>query len=531
MKQQKSKQRKQRKRLSAKDLALESGAGPLAPELLEQTGINLRAQQKRDKQKNKAKKKKGSVKVRHQVKLPNGQWMTAASLPTALANSSTAGAPSTVAIVTGKEAADGVRTLLKDPWADNPIARWPDQYTMMPTFAAKDIAHFPLTIYNGTTSADGSAAFYIRGDPNGTYAQPTQIGSPTSSSSSQIPNTLAYNQINWSCSPTDMNASMPHASSYAALARPVGMGTRFTYSGVGPYHTIVARVMELPPWAWVGSTTAPTNFPTYANLGPTFAQREYFRAREIALAPGETLSLLHFPASYMGLTFLPCDNYRETSPNAPGQSWTGYVVWFYGLQSGDTIYTDVVLHHEYYVLSITTTPATNPTARVLCKPDVDVVQNVESEVVDLAAYGWNVFKDILTTAVDIFGKIAPYLPASPNSMKMVQPCVAGAPVPTVETCYSLLTQVIPYVNLRSGRFDLKSLPKPLDVTTGASTPQATVPVEHRVETKTDEEFDFPRRESLPMATPRQSIGPRSRNAPDDDTSSLKSSSSALARAK
>lgn len=377
-----------------------------------------------------------------------------------------------VQIVSPTEATRALSSLLLNPWADNVIARWPDQYTMIPTLAAKDIAHFPLTIFNGTTSADGCAGLYVRGDPNGTYQQPSLIGGILPGK--ELKEFTTNYEIAWNNSVNNLNQSMPNADGASAYARPVGMGTRLTFSGVGTYHTIVLRVMELPPWGWLGASGHPTNFPVAANLGPTFMQREYFRAREIVMKPGDTINFLNLPASGMGLTFLPVSKVRDdVTYSAPGQSWSGYVIWIFGLQSNDTVYTDICIHHEYYLPPPVAAISSGSRPRVLVKPSEQQVENVESQVIDTVAYGWNIFKTVITEAANVFTSLAPFL-VEGGRAGAVPPISNTALVPTVMSSYSMLADP---PRLWAGRNELTGeLLKPFQIVPPTLHPAVPAPV-------------------------------------------------------
>lgn len=377
-------------------------------------------------------KKNGSrtkTKIRHQIKTPSGQMITTpwqGSVPslsaTGNANDSSLGVGTTM-LLNGAAAAAELRKLLLDPWSDNPIGRWPDAYTMIPTFVSKDVYHSPMTIYNGTTAADGCAAMYVRGDSYKTHRQPSSIDTP-----------LNLFEVKWNSASDDMMAAIP----VGAMVRPVGAGYRFTFSGVGPYHTIVARIIELPPWAYIAPADHPLNFPVGCNTGPTFAQREFMRGREVVMAPGETLNLIMLPGGMPGLNFTLRGYDRDiTGGSIYGAAWSGFVVWFFGLSSNDTLYCDGMMHHEYYLPSAATLPATSNNSRAIVKPDIEAVQNVDSELVDLASYGWNVFKTTVSTAINIFSALTPLFSGNRPVGLTAVPALSKTVGPASPLCFAV----------------------------------------------------------------------------------------------
>lgn len=394
--------------------------------------------------------------------MPGGNWQTA-SLPVSaqvqnLSAQSSGDAVGTTAIIGAPAAAKALHQLLLDPWSDNQLARWPDQYTMVPTFIAKDVAHFPMTIFNGGTAtsptSDGAAALYFRGDPTYTYRQVSSIASSTASP--------AYD-MDWNSAMTNMRSSMPTG----AMARPVGTGIKFTFSGVGVFHTIVARVIELPPYFAQIGASKPTNFPSAANDGPTFAQREYMRAREIVMQPGDTLNLVSLPGSRNGLNFVYNTSQRDDEAwSLVGASWSGFVVWFWGLYASDTLYADAVIHHEYVIPSPVTMPTAGAATRAITRGDTNEVQKVENRVLDVVSSGMNVFKTVVEIISGIASMAAPFL-APKNDMKpmhvqRVPPLLETALPPLMYSAADLLTSVGPprfcVVNNRSHAL---TAPRPL----------------------------------------------------------------------
>jgi len=355
---------------------------------------------------------KGKTKIKHTIRLPSGQqfqtpWQGAIAPPSAnaLGDGSVDGTgEGPVPILPGAMVAKHLLATLKDPWIPDTISRWPDEYTMIPTLTARDVTHSPMQIWNGGTSAspsaDGSTAFYLRGDPRLTWRYPSSIDSSTSS-------TTPY-EMKWNSTNNDMNTSLPSG----AMARPTGIGSKFTYSGVGPFHTIVARIIEFPPYYAIAATDHPANFPLAANSSFTYIQREFLRAREVVMKPGDTLNILSLPANRAGLNFCLTSYERDNGTYSfVGASWSGFMVWFWGLYATDSMYVDTSFHHEYVLPQGATYPVAPGASRAIVKPAPEEVVNVDSELIDTASYGWNVFLTTVKAAIGVAKDIASLVPS------------------------------------------------------------------------------------------------------------------------
>lgn len=309
--------------------------------------------------------------------------------------------PSTGAtvVVDGSAAQKDLSSLLNDPFKDTVIGRWPDPNTMMVTATAKDTLHSNLMIYNGTTANDGCVAWYFRGDPFATWSPPTSILSSTAS-----PTPF---KINWQAPVTNMNASM----ATGAYARPTGIGCRLTFNGVGTYHSVVVRIMELPPWGPIASGF--TNFPVAGNSSPTYVQKEFFRAREITLNPGEVIQINLYPMEARSIGFADTTAVRDqlaaSTTNPSCLSWGGFLFWGFGFSSLDSFYIDAIMHHEYYYpLPTTLTNVASP-PKAIVLPDSGARDKAMKGAVVREASGWNIFKNVLTTAAGIASMVLPFM--------------------------------------------------------------------------------------------------------------------------
>jgi hypothetical protein len=351
----------------------------------------LLAAAKRPAKRQKKKKKSQKPRVRHLVSI-GGRNFVSGSLA-AGANGPMEGGSPAVNIVSPELATSQLIRQMADPFVETNDSDWPDPFTLMPTRKAKDLIHQALALQGGMdTTLNGSLGMYVRGDPFKSWGV-ASIGAV----SSGLPFT-------WASCTNSMNASLPSG----AMVRPIAIGHRFTFSGVGPYHSIVVRIMELPPWGPITSTYA--NFPTQPSLGPTFAQREYFRAREFTMNPGDTIQVNLYPADSTCLSFAVASAEREAwSAGSGAKSWSGFVMWVYGMSSMDTFYHDGIMRHAYFLPSPVTVPATAPNVSTLVKPSAAARDKALGTVVDRVSSGWNIFKSVVSTVASIASAAVPFL--------------------------------------------------------------------------------------------------------------------------
>lgn len=429
---------------------------------------------KRNQRKREPKEKKKTEAVLPQSEEKSASFralkMPAFSSASAFLRANGGGSPSgsSAEIITATQAAKDALRVMMDPFTDAALARWPDPFTLEPTMTAKDVAHHSLTIWNGIEGAyDGACAMYIRGDAVKSYAQPSSISNASTS---------ARYDITWQQPNTDMKDAIPASSN----DRPVAIGHRFTYSGVGNYHAIVVRVVEIPPWPAITSGFDTLYaFPLKSNEGPNFYQREFYRAREVTLNPGESLTCISYPLDALGLVFGSVAYQRgdiETEPNTA--SWNGYIIWANGLTASDTLYHDAVIHHEFVMPpSAFPRPIDSVTGiypKAVVKPDGGVLDGALGKIIDVIATGANVFKSVLTKGEEIFRSFVPMLGSSQTRQSWVRPMSSTAQAPTPMTMvgmglkptpgmlkrYPLLAGVKPGFLLREGP---RSVSKPAEV--------------------------------------------------------------------
>jgi len=309
------------------------------------------------------------------------------------------GTPSNVTLISAAAAEKDLTRLITNPFSDGLVARFPDPNTLLVTTTVKSVYHKNMQIWNGTGGVnDGSTGFYYRGDTTGCYGEPSSIASSTAS-----PTPYA---ITWQGPTVNLRDGMVSG----AYARPVSMGLRLTYSGVGPYHSVVIRVMEIPPWGPISSVFP--NFPAAANQGPTYYQKEFFRAREVTLNPGESIEMISLPLDSRCISFADAfatrDQMVPPMTNAVCMSWSGYIGWVFGLSSLDALYVDIVHHYEFYYPLPTTTTTYVPN-RAIVLPSAAARDAVITKAVKASASGWTVFKSIVGTIGTVASMVAPFM--------------------------------------------------------------------------------------------------------------------------
>lgn len=301
-----------------------------------------------------------------------------------------------VAVIDADDARKGMIQMMSDPFCDVINPRWPDPNTMMMTLVGKDVVHNQFPIWGGATNNDGAAGMYFRGDPFKTYSLVSSIGAASSS----------Y-PLTWAVPNVSMNAAIA-AGGYA---RPTACAVRFTFNAVGPYHSLIMRFMELPPWGPIASGFA--NFPAAANNGPTYIQREFFRGREVTLNPGESVQINLYPIETRCTAFASVsverDQFATGTVNPATLSWGGFVMWCYGLSSLDQLYYDAIIRHEYYYPVPTTLTSIPTTQRAVVMPSAAEKDKVMGAALKRSVSGWNVFKNIVSGIASVASFVAPFL--------------------------------------------------------------------------------------------------------------------------
>jgi len=122
--------------------------------------------------------------------------------------------------------------------------------------------------------------------------------------------------------------------------------------------------------------------------------------------PGETLQINLYPADALSLAFAYVDDTRE---NDYTRSWSGAVVWFHGLATGDVLYHDGIIHHSWFLPSVAEAPSTSPLPAQIVKPNTAAKEAVIGKVIDNVSSGWNIFKSVINTLGTIAAVAAPFV--------------------------------------------------------------------------------------------------------------------------
>lgn len=292
---------------------------------------------------------------------------------------------------------DATRTLIHgylNPFESSDAVRIPDLFTLCPTCVDSDYSAGSQAIANGTTGADGSAAWYLRGEGNSNLVAPASIS--------------AAHAITWAGgSAINYLGSVPTS----ALSRVVGAAWRFTYISVGDPHDVIFNVMEIPPSTCVTATF--TNFPTATNVGPTVTQRECFGARSFRISSGETVQLTALPMDHRCCTFMLHSGSRTDS------GLSGFIVWAYGLKSTDSLTLEIRIRFEFEQPTVETASSVNFDS-ALVKSNAAAMDRGASAVTDAIALGMNVTKAPSGTLPNVFSQaVDALLKAEGLSDKMI----------------------------------------------------------------------------------------------------------------
>jgi len=317
---------------------------------------------------------------------------------------------------------EALRVLL-DPFSDSVVARWADSYTLIPTAVSKDAIHRNITLLQDPLNEEVYCfGLYFRGDPTNTLHM-SSIDSSTSSS--------LLGQLTWNTGLAEhLRDSIPSYESAFGWARPTGAGVKITYSSVGPYHSGVIRILELPPYP-MDMATHPVGFPTLPSLGPTFMQREFLRAREMPMDPGDTIQANVYPVDPACLIFGDALSQRDSYHEglwANTKSWSGLVIWGYGFQATDTVYLDACIHHEWYVPHPVLIGQTVAPNKAIVRPSTVVTERALDTVTDVVSQGTNIFKTIYGIGKDIWSVLSPILSAVPSPALQFSPFSGNMPL-------------------------------------------------------------------------------------------------------
>lgn len=138
----------------------------------------------------------------------------------------------------------------------------------------------------------------------------------------------------------------------AASERILGCGQRFTYTSIGVDHGIKLHAMPLEPDV-LPITAIPTNFPSNIALSPNQTQIRR-GARTIEMKSGDSVCLLALPTEEKSLEFIDATISRQYF------SYSGWVVWWWGMNLGDTMQINQAYVSDYFRYQNSTRSPANP---------------------------------------------------------------------------------------------------------------------------------------------------------------------------
>lgn len=229
-------------------------------------------------------------------------------------------------------AAATVHTIEDPVNAHSGDARLIDPVETIPCEANKNMAMLNLTIFNGTSAADGSTAFLLRGDTYATVYTPATIS--------------AAHAVTWAGG-TARNTYAPYTVNY--YCRPVVTFAQVHVFQTGDPHVVSICSYRVPPNALA---TMYANCPAATNVGVDTLLREARWGTETDLLPGKTaLFVSHTTRGTYdrGVWVAVTSDRGETS-------MLGTAVWLYGLRSTDRVALTYGSHAEYLSAVVSVSP-------------------------------------------------------------------------------------------------------------------------------------------------------------------------------
>lgn len=368
------------------------------------------------------------------------------------------------------------------PWVDtvfNGIAegdcRYPDPFTLVKSnitviSSTSSLTSMSTSSNSSSSSYDWTCYGHISGSPVYTY----WVGA--------APGTYIYD---WNANSTGAWANCGGGSSLF-YNRPIGVVTDFIPRLVGPVHTVKFFAVPIMPTSKAEmNTSAVGGWPAAMNSGLTPVSI-YWGGREWEIdSTSKGVRLCCLPWDSRAFDFALGSLERNGTSADAKISWSGWIFWAVGMTQADRFDVVTSFVEENMPATNNSTNLAYPSA--FRKSDSwardDMVNQVKN-LADSGAAGYSFIDTVVDVAKSAWGV--------GKKLYNIWGSLAGG-----------------------GLFN----PAP-----------ALFRIEDAHESKeTKEDYDFPRRESIPMATPRQPIGLRPRNPTDDDQSLLKSSTSALAR--
>jgi hypothetical protein len=183
-----------------------------------------------------------------------------------------------------------------------------------------------------------------------------------------------------------------------------------TYNAVGPLHNVTVTAFPIMPDILTGLTAAPAGWPATLSAGLTTTQSTW-GGRQWQLSPGQSVSVICAPLDNRSFDFEQSSTERGKY-DAFGQiAWAGWLVWVWGMTTGDTLTRRATVGEECAYLNNTTTAYAFPTSRNPPKPLVsaeakDTFSNYMEKGLGAFSYATNTVFPILSKT---WNSLSPYL--------------------------------------------------------------------------------------------------------------------------
>jgi len=178
---------------------------------------------------------------------------------------------------------------------------------------------------------------------------------------------------------TILNVTDQYTASAMFWWRPTGIATRLTFSLTGMPHDVSVHVYEMCPSASLPASltvTLPTNIKNGCDEDQLFSRG----GRDFTVRSGDSIQLTSYPAGSQGIDFTYGGNWRAATSQM--NSWSRYIVWWYGLSETDTVTAETIIRAEVFpgvnatvvpaADEAVVTPSTNATDKILTAADVMV---------------------------------------------------------------------------------------------------------------------------------------------------------------
>lgn len=288
--------------------------------------------------------------------------------------------------VDGFTAAATFATAVMDPIAAKD-AHLVDPFTTVPCYAEKYYSGFNATIYNGTTGADGSCAYFVRGSLIDAVLAPATID--------------AGSVITWTGGSTSDSA----VYSTGFVCRIVSTYATFRVSQTGEPHTVTMYTVTIPADTMANQIT---NLITTTASGIGYATSMWGAATEHVVADDEVNTVVC--AASQGT--IERYTWSDATADRGVLGMSGKEVWFYGLRSTDRVEVRYGSHAEYipYAIHPATVGSNLPTAVRATASAADLADAVgdvaASQPVRVDSPKHNGFEKTLNTVWGIIKKVA-----------------------------------------------------------------------------------------------------------------------------